>query len=104
MADYLIRWKSNGQTVDVELIDTIGPVNTYEFSDKNAVLPFRGDFTNQMNQAVPTVSGWVMNGFDNAKNYPANGSEEDKGTGNVDITHVGTFPQGQFNWEVIKKL
>lgn len=78
-------------------------MNRYKFSDPNAVVPSEGHFTNQID-AVPVGGGWVMNGFDNGKTYPANGSEEDKGMGTIDITHIGTFPKGKFNWEVITKL
>lgn len=104
MANYLVRWKSGNKTVEVRLLDKAGPLNRYEFSDNNSVVPSEGDFTNQMNQAVPIGGGWVMHKFDNARDYPANGGNVDKGTGTVDITHVGTFPKGVFDWEVVKQL
>jgi hypothetical protein len=64
--------------------------------------PSEGDYTNQMEQAVPTAGGWVMKDYDNAKDYKDDGSSS--GPGEVHMTHEGTFPQGPFTWSVVKKL
>lgn len=102
MAAYIARWRNGSSSVDVDLFDPVGPLNNYRFSDPNAVVPSTGDYTNQTQKAVPLSGGWVMNDFDNSNDYPTDGSAT--GTGEVDITNVGTFPQGAFVWTIIGKL
>ena len=102
MASYTARWTSGAAAIDVDLIDAIGPINNYQFSDPNGVIPAQGDCTNQMNRVVPTVGGWVMNGFDNSSDYATDGSVS--GLGETLVTFLGSFPQGEFTWVITRKL
>lgn len=102
MASYTARWVNGPTTIDVDLIDAVGPLNTYKFSDPNGVIPADGEFTNQMNRVVPTGGGWVMNDFDNGNEYAADGSVQ--GDGETKASFLGSFPQGIFTWTIIKKL
>lgn len=104
MADYRLRWTNGNDQVEVDLVDDIGPSNSYTFSDPNAVVPSAGSCTNQMQQVVPAGGGWVIRNFDNGKDYVPDDQVNSAGDGNVDITNVGTFPKGDFQWLVIKRL
>ena len=102
MSDYRVRWTNEASEVELDLIDNIGPINTYKFSDPNAMIPSKGDATNQLKDMVPTTGDWVMYGFDNGQNYPADGTAMGKGI--VKDIAEGEFPKGEFEWVVIKKL
>ena len=102
MSDYRVLWTHGNAKVEVDLIDKIGYITDYQFSDLDAVVPGKGEATNQTDDMVPLNGTWVMNNFDNSANYSADGSS--KGDGVVKDIAIGTFPKGTFEWVVTKRL
>ena len=98
MASWKIRLSSGASTTDLDLIDSIGPLNDYKFVDPDAFIPDRGSFTNQTKKVVPDVNTWVLRGIDIdnlAVGHSGSGDCQDSG---------GSFPNGDLTWEVIGQL
>lgn len=102
MSDYRVLWTNGASEVEVDLIDNVGYLNDYIFSDPDAIVPNKGEATNQTNDMVPLTGDWLMRGFDNKIDYATDGSATGKGT--VKDIALGTFPKGEFDWVVTKKL
>lgn len=102
MADYRVLWTNGATDVEVDLIDKVGYLNDYIFSDPDAILPSKGEATNQTNEMVPLTGDWLMMGFDNKLEYKADGSATGKGV--VKDIALGNFPKGEFDWVVTKVL
>lgn len=100
MPNFRVEWKSGPATLLVDIFDPALWLNTYKFSDPNAIVPAEGEYLNQFQHLSPTVAGWIMLNYDNKKDYPI-GHE---GAGKVDMTADGTFPKGDFVWTIIEKL
>lgn len=100
MASFELQVKhSNGSTSKLSLWDTFGPLNKWEFSDKNAFVPANGDFTNQTNNVVPTIPNfWILKNIDIDKAVIGT-----NGNGEV-ISNSGSFPEGQITWTVLRQL
>lgn len=98
MTSWLAEWTNSDDTVQVRLIDTPGPWNNFEFLDANAMLPNKGDFTNQTEHVVPTGGDWQMDDIDIDDTKVGA-----KGKGKVKLKS-GTFPEGDFDWEIVKKI
>lgn len=102
MPDYRVLWTNGAAEVEVDLIDKVGYLNDYLFLDADAIIPSRGEATNQTNDMVPLTGDWLIEGFDNKTDYKTDGSVTGKGV--VKDIALGTFPKGEFDWVVTKKL
>lgn len=100
MTSYRVQWTNDGSSVELDLIDSLGPKNNYKFLDPNAMIPATGEFYNQFSRVTPDDPSWTMLNFDNDVDY----SPGEKGNGEVFITHIGSFPEGVFQWEIVQKL
>lgn len=100
MSSWKIQIKaSTGQVAHIELIDKAGPLNEWQSVSKDAFLPERGTFTNQLKKVVPTVQpSWILNNIDIDE---INVGTE--GEGEV-IDNDGTFPTGNIKWKIILKF
>ena len=94
-----IRSDNTSTTAVLELIDTIGPLNEWRCTTVDAVVPDKGDFTNQTNQVVPTLQpSWILKEFDiDAVTVGQEGPGEMLDSG-------GSFPNGNMTWRVTEEL
>lgn len=99
MPDYRVQWTNVDSSVEVDLIDSVGPKNDYMFLDPNAVIPSKGEFMNQFSKVTPDDGSWTMSDFDNKTVYPLG----HQGKGEVFGIADGTFPKGIFDWTIVKK-
>ena len=89
----------SGKSTKLELYDTFGPLNKWKATDKAALIPGDGDFTNQAGNVVPSVPNtWVLRALDiDRVQVNATGSGEF-------FDNDGTFPIGQFNWKILRYI
>jgi hypothetical protein len=104
MASWLVNLdaQSGSYTCDVELLDTVGPLNDWKSRKKEAFSIDRDKFTNQTNRVEArgcgAVACWMLEGFDIDQvkaGDTGNGVNSDAG---------GDFPVGDLKWTVVSKL
>jgi len=90
---------TKGQIANLDLIDTLGPLNEWKTVDINAFQPGKGHFINQLSRIVPSEQpSWFLNDLD--IDDVQIGST---GWGEV-LKNGGWFPQGEIQWKVISAL
>lgn len=87
------------QEAQIDLIDTVGPVNEWRAHPKGAFLPEEGHFTNQAKRVVSTdKTSFVLNQFDIDE-------VEIGSSGLGEVFHSGgSFPPGPVRWTVVGPL
>lgn len=96
--EILISHKS-GKSTRIELYDTFGPLNKWNATDRTALIPSDGGFTNQTGSVVPTAPNtWVLWALDIDRTQV-------NATGSGDIfDNDGVFPTGQITWKVLRYI
>jgi hypothetical protein len=90
---------TKGQTVSIDLMDSLGPLNEWQSVDPDAFQPSRGHFVNPLNRIIPSHQpSWFLNDMD---------IDEIKvgstGSGEI-LKNEGWFPEDEIKWEVISEL
>lgn len=94
MADWLIKFISDTYTVEVELLDSFGPLNQWRSRKTGAFTKASGQFTNQTRNAVDVEGDWELSGLDIDDTMVGQ-----SGNG-LCKTSVGDFPEGTLHWVV----
>lgn len=102
MSSWLVTLSSEQADVDVELLDTIGPINRWKSRSPGAFAVDEDSFTNQTGDVVARGCGvqacWTLRRFDIDKVKPGA-----KGAG-INNDAQGSFPVGELSWLVKARL
>lgn len=100
MSDWLVELASeiNEYRADVELTDTIGPINSWRSRKAGAFSAESGTFTNQTQNAVDVGGDWELYEFDIDK------VEVDSNGKGLCKMNAGDFPQGDLTWIVRRSI
>lgn len=107
MDGWKVQWKNGNQQLELHVFDKWDPFwDIYEFQDLNAMNPQK-ELCKKLN-GPPSVTQsadqyWFMQDFDVETDYEALPVHQQRGVGSV-IVSSGTFPQGEFSWEIVKKI
>jgi hypothetical protein len=90
---------TSGQTANLDLIDTLGPLNEWQSVDLDAFQPSKGHFINQFGRIVPSEQpSWFLSDLDIDKVQVGS-----TGWGEV-LKNGGRFSEGEVQWKVLSAL